>query len=32
MVAARLLGLDFVDHVVVASGAWSSLQDRGAAW
>jgi DNA repair protein RadC len=32
MTAAKLLGLDFVDHLVVASGAWSSLQDRGTAW
>lgn len=32
MAAAMLLGLRFVDHLVVASGAWSSLRERGGSW
>jgi DNA repair protein RadC len=32
MAAAKLLGLEFVDHLVVASGAWSSLRERGRPW
>ena len=27
--AARLCGLAFVDHVVIATGGWSSMRDRG---
>jgi DNA repair protein RadC len=30
--AAELLGLRFVDHLVVASGAWSSFRERGGSW
>jgi DNA repair protein RadC len=30
--AAKLLGLRFVDHLVVASGSWSSLRERGGRW
>lgn len=30
--AAKLLGLEFVDHLVVASGAWASLRERGGSW
>jgi DNA repair protein RadC len=30
--AAKLLGLRLVDHLVVASGAWSSLRERGGSW
>jgi DNA repair protein RadC len=28
--AAELLGIEFVDHVVVASGGWTSLRQHGA--
>jgi DNA repair protein RadC len=30
--AAKLLGLRFLDHLVVAAGAWSSLRERGGPW
>jgi DNA repair protein RadC len=30
--AAKMLGLRFVDHLVVASGSWSSLRGRGGTW
>lgn len=32
LAAAKLLGLRFVDHLVVASGSWSSLRERGGRW
>jgi DNA repair protein RadC len=30
--AAKVLGLRFVDHLVVASGSWSSVRERGGRW
>ena len=30
--AAKVLGLRFVDHLVVAFGSWSSLRERGGHW
>jgi DNA repair protein RadC len=30
--AAKLLGLRFLDHLVVAAGAWSSVRERGGPW
>jgi DNA repair protein RadC len=30
--AAKVLGLRFVDHLVVASGSWSSLREHGGRW
>lgn len=30
--AAQLLGLRFLDHLVVAAGAWSSLREPGGPW
>lgn len=30
--AAKLLGVEFVDHLVVASGSWTSLRERGGSW
>jgi DNA repair protein RadC len=30
--AAKVLGLRFVDHLVVASGSWSSLRERNGRW
>lgn len=32
MAGAKLLGLRFVDHLIVASGSWSSLRERGGSW
>jgi DNA repair protein RadC len=32
LAAAKVLGLRFVDHLVVTSGSWSSLRERGGPW
>ena len=30
--AGRLLGVDVLDHLVVAAGAYTSLHERGLGW